>query len=219
MVEVYKSATQPAVLVAAQAELNRRLRRGESVDDLWDDLDKTTLRAQLVHDQCALCAYCGRRIGTEHGRMKIEHHTPRTVDPTRMFSWQNLLGVCPDSPRGRPDHCDSSRTPGQCLHHHPVTTNAVERQFSVVLSGVEVGRIRAANTEAEHDIKELQLNCPTLVDARERVLRDLRARLRARQKQFYGQFERLATAPVPGHPAPAFAHVLRAYARKKLSQR
>lgn len=109
-----------------------------SYEKAYDEFpDKETLRAQLVSEQRALCAFCGGRIFNDPLKMKIAHWMPRkwaVIDENGkasfpylkdQLSYRNMLGCC-NGNEGQPpekQHCDThqgnlplSRNPANPAH-------------------------------------------------------------------------------------------------------
>ncbi|MCB9793198.1 MAG: TIGR02646 family protein [Alphaproteobacteria bacterium] len=205
------------------------------LDDPWSEVKgdcKEALRKALIRDQSGLCAYCGARL--KLNTMKVEHFLPRSGFREHILDWGNLLGCCPgEYSEGQQTtlHCDSHRTdysagppPKGLLHVHPVQSpQEPERLFPVKLSarGSGLGVITPTSEEAAHDLGELNLNAPRLVQNRAEAIRRLRERLRPLSPT---QVRRLllrsyATATTPGPKGlPPYAHVLAAYISRKLDQ-
>jgi len=75
-------------------------------------IDRDAIRAALVRDQGALCAYCQRRIHASSEAMEIEHWLSRSQHSDQQLNWNNMLGVCKGISRvgGREQrHCDEIR--------------------------------------------------------------------------------------------------------------
>lgn len=155
--------------------------------------------------------------------MKIEHFVPRSVDPDAILEWSNLLGCCAGryhDGQGRVvEHCDSHRTPHARLNVHPVRCTP-EDHFVVNVSaknGSRLGEVTPKTSAAEHDLRELNLNAPRLVENRRGVVQELRAKLAAlgsdaKVRKFIR--DRLATAS-KATTLPAHAHVAVAYLERK----
>lgn len=82
------------------------------------------------------------------------------------------------------------------------------------------GWLKGLTPEAEHDVKELNLNAPRLVSYRATVIEQLRKDLernRGKERRFIQ--DRLRTARLdpqaPGKKLPAYAHIELAYLQKK----
>jgi uncharacterized protein (TIGR02646 family) len=199
--------------------------------------DRDPIRAALVRDQGALCAYCQRRIRSEPdpstglSPMKIEHwaaQTPGEAQPPASagaayaLQWTNLLGVChggaPGVP-GPPDdsseqHCDVSRG-NQPLFLHPVEGQGPDpRQHLSYTAG---GNVRAKDPRAAEDLRVLNLNAAKLTRAREDVYSQLSSQLR-RRGFTVGELRRLHARHVvtPGVAAPAYAEFVRYHLERKL---
>jgi 5-methylcytosine-specific restriction endonuclease McrA len=82
------------------AELRREARRiakdtgKAAVPTDWEPKDcGDPIREALWREQGGLCAYCMRRIEPRGDKMKIEHFVSRSLEPNRMYDWDNLLGT------------------------------------------------------------------------------------------------------------------------------
>jgi uncharacterized protein (TIGR02646 family) len=192
--------------------------------------DRDPIRAALLRDQGALCAYCQRRITADAdpvsglSQMKIEHWIPRSQPEVRPLVWSHLLGVClgvsPDfaeSAAGRKTaHCDTSRG-NHTLFLHPVAGQGPDP--TVHLRYAKDGRAEAANQDARvaNDIRALNLNARQLVRGRAAVLDAAWKRL-ARSGFAASELRRLAQAHriVTGTQVPEHAEFVRYHVVKKL---
>lgn len=225
MRRVHKRPSPPPCLAERKGEVARIERESGTLGDRWDEIKdcKASLRDAIWHDQHGLCAYCGGAMPNDES-MKIEHFVPRSVDRDRILDWANLLGCCSGqyTEAGRTvTHCDSHRTPGERLHVHPVASVRDPGDlFKVNVSARRgtLGEISAQSEEARHDLLELNLNAPRLVENRRRVVEQLRRKLRslpddgARRRFIRARLEAIATTT---HQLPPYAHVTVAYLEGK----
>lgn len=199
----------------------------------WNSLgaaDKDPIRAALVRDQGALCAYCQRRItvdadpATGTSQMKIEHWTPQSAPTTRPLAWSQLLGVCLGVTReaalGAPvrttQHCDTSRGDRK-LFLHPVDGQGPDPRE--LLRYTKRGVVEPATPDARvaDDIQVLNLNARRLVRAREAVFDAAWKRLE-RSGFAAHEIRRLEKAHriVTGSSTPEHAEFVRYHLNKKL---
>lgn len=146
----------------------------------FDNAPKEPMRKALHAEQEGLCAYCMRQIEATVGAMKIEHHTPQTVDASRALDWSNLLGVCMGG-EGQPParHTCDTRKGDATLALNP-THERVERQVRYATDGT----IIAADPHQQHELDEvLGLNTPHTRDARKATLDAFLAAMRHRKAQ------------------------------------
>lgn len=196
----------------------------------WEQLGsacKAEIRQALAQEQLGLCAYCTRRLdpskgarddAPRRGGMKIEHWRPRSVEPSRTFTWANLLGVCGgivlDERGASQSICDKARG-DRSLHLHPA-----QHEVHELLGYTARGELRSADERATHDVEILALNDPTLRANRAKVWA---AQGKALRRSDAGRTLRhmLALARTPGRDGrlPPFAPVIEYYARRKLKQR
>lgn len=218
-----RKGPEPTALAAARREA-RRIERDTGrplVAHDWELLrgpEKVEVGRRLYEDQDGLCAYCGGRLRRPDGDrgLKIEHFVPRSVDPSRMFDWDNLLAVCDGrtlDERGAVLHCDSHRTPNTLLHVHPALDPDPSARLEVSLKDFE---IVPRDAGAISDVGELNLNIGVLTQNRRRVVEELRKRLARGDTP--SQLLRQYSAPAPAG-LPPYAHVAQAYLRRKLRQR
>lgn len=242
-----RKGPEPPCLAACRRELQREQSETHSVvASDWDKLGGCAkhVRSALVRDQDALCAYCGRRLvrplqdleqhlPRPHQRtdnsMKIEHFAARSIEPQRMFDWDNLLGVCSGHfvIRGRTIHtCDSARG-NRPLHIHPVAPLCDITALFPVHDGhlrdkrgrSRLGEIMPQSDAATADTTTLNLNADPLVADRADEIRRLRVRLsKDDSTQAIQRLLNVATVPA-SDGLPPYAHVAAAYLRKKLRQR
>lgn len=233
-----------AALAEAEADAKREVK-----DIWGLPFDKSALQRALCEEQRYLCAYCGRTIQANGQHMIVEHFTPRSKDPTLTFDWQNLLGVCTGhSSLGSEDflHCDQHRTTynplsGKGLLHHKPTELELWTlaPFEMELKGATPYDLRLTTTKAieeckspvrgrykteagshqAHDVRELNLNAPPLVQARANALLDLG---RALERAGQGGAPKLIGARIQaiqrsrrGDKLPPYAHVEIVYLLKK----
>lgn len=227
---------EPACLAEVRREVERiESEAGSRLGDRWAQVKDCKLEIQqaLIRDQGGLCAYCGGRLTQ---KMKVEHFVPRSADQDLILDWNNLLGCCNGEYREgnkRILHCDSSRTPhaegppvrGR-LHTHPVKSPIDPTKLFVVNvtggeKGQRLGEIQATTPEAEHDLRELNLNASRLVENRRRVVEQLRLELSKRSETEAKQFvvrRFKAAINTQSSELPAYAHVAAEYLRRKLKR-
>lgn len=148
----------------------------------WDTVqgtDKQELRAAACREQGFLCVYCERRIRAEEKSSFIEHWIPRSTGEG-IFTWSNLLAVCPGEVGGT-RHCDRSRPANTQLYLQPVSQlGPSPRRYLRYHAGGEIEATKTAPVEVERDIaKYLNLNAPHLKRARSAVYDALREALEA----------------------------------------
>jgi|GEM_PF-3501434 len=139
---------------------------------------KKAMRGKLAEEQHGLCAYCMRRVPEDE--LRIEHYRSRATDPSQVFSWSNLLGVCEgdvgvqaasDAEASTPSadlrfHCDNYRgqiksVAAQELFVDPTRLVDPDKTFRYTLAGViEPAQFvdGARLTEIETTIARLNLN-------------------------------------------------------------
>jgi len=71
--------------------------------------DKALLRASLVGEQKALCAFCMQRIYNDPLKMKIAHVLTQGEHPSQQLNYGNLVGACKGGEGNPPtgQHCDT----------------------------------------------------------------------------------------------------------------
>ena len=147
--------------------------------------------------------------------MKIEHFTPRAVDPRKMYDWDNLLGVCGGLHVWQGEmisSCDASRPEGSLLFVHPAHDPPPE----TVITPDRQGRLSAANANAESDLERLNLRNDLLNFNRAEVVEHLRLRLK-RDDSVSNIRKLLKTANSP--PLPPYSFVAVWYLNLKLRAR
>ena len=152
----------------------------------FNDLEKTVPRNQLVAEQAGLCAFC---LGLIRGEAplptgagtNIAHVTPLSVDPTRIFAWDNLVGSCIGGTNTAP-HCDRAQGE-QILHINPAAAVLVlEEHIDYSSKGVLRYRGPATCGRNPDEIQDefdrvLKLNSTRLKENRAIVLEEVHARL------------------------------------------
>lgn len=151
--------------------------------------------------------------------MRIEHFAARSEDPSRMYDWDNLLGVCngvlPGGPAGVAHTCDVARG-DRFLHIHPAKPPPRPEQVFVF---ERTGMVNAKSEEAEADRATLNLNAARLVAGRRGVIDVLRKRLR-REDDPRAIRRLLAIASTPTRNGlPEYARVATEYLERKLRAR
>lgn len=227
MRRVKKRTHPPPCLAERRREIERQERSaGTRLEDRWGEVSdcKADLRDAIWSDQRGLCAYCGGSMPNDV-HMKIEHFVPRSEDPEKILEWSNLLGCCGGEYRDARGqvvrHCDSSRTPKVLLRTHPVespTEPATLFRVNVTARGAKLGEIEPSTADAEHDLRELNLNATKLRERRAGVIEELRQELGklgsdARVRRFIRR--RLKTLEDASGPLPPYAHVTLAYLERK----
>lgn len=249
MVRQIKKRAEPSCMADLRREFQRIAK--ESMSEMtpqgWDiaqEPQKQEMRDALHQEQYGLCAYCLSRIKSvafrdqkQQSGMKIEHFTPRSVHPDRMFDWDNLLGVCGGiyhSSQGTTvHHCDDSRG-NKSLHVYPASPSPPrpEDVFRYNLKGDKRGRLSAipcndcgkTNCPYCSDLRVLNLNAAHLITNRKEVVERFRAKLRSlghdesKICKFLQDQYKLATVPRQ-NSLPPYANVAATYLRSKLRQR
>lgn len=223
-------------LVAVRRELasvgDDALSTGAASPKDWDTLTPTckeAARQALAAEQRGLCAYCMRRLDSSRGArdddpsaggMRVEHWVARSVEPSRVFEWSNLLGVCGGilGPRATtPEHtCDKARG------DRPLELNPAHRDIDVqaLFRYTAEGEIRSDDPRAARDMATLNLQAPTLRAHRREVWRQ-QGRMLQRDDSIATLRRMLHGARTPGVDGrlPPFAAVVEYYATRKLRQR
>lgn len=151
--------------------------------------------------------------------MKIEHFVARTKDPTLMYEWPNLLGVCTGvlevGSDGATQTCDTARR-DRDLHVHPAKPPPRPEDAFILESS---GRMKPVGQGAQTDCTTLNLNAEVLVAERRSVVDGLRRKLRGADD--IGTLRRLlktASTPV-GNGLPQYSRVAIEYLQRKLRAR
>lgn len=151
--------------------------------------------------------------------MKIEHFVARTTDPTLMYEWPNLLGVCTGvlevGSDGATLTCDTARR-DRDLHVHPAKPPPRPEDAFIL---EKTGRMKPVGQEAEADCATLNLNADVLVAERRSVVEALRRKLRSADD--IGTLRRLLkTASTPlDNGLPQYSRVAIEYLERKLRAR
>ena len=176
------------------------------------------VRDSLNIEQGGLCAYCCGRVmpspydpGARTG-MKVEHFVARSQDPSLIYEWSNLLGVC----GGRymwggewVSSCDDSRGNAP-LHIHPAQGNP---DPETAFRPTRDGRLEGTIDDATLDLKALNLNAEVHRRNRGAVINMLQLKL-ARDDST-GNIKRLL-ATATASPLPAYSFVAAWYLGMKL---
>jgi len=168
----------------------------------FDQIDKGEVRAALVREQGALCAFCLLRIGCsdndvdERGEptMKIAHRTPIDHDSTQALTWRNLLGSCDGGQRsgGRRWKCDAAQGPAALTIDPTVAASCARLRYERrdELDGLFITSDDAA---LRKDVEEtLALNSGGLPEFREEAWKAFCARQQKQAPKQYGREARHA---------------------------
>ena len=144
----------------------------------WNDL-----QAFLNQEQGGVCCYCGSKLFFPNTQYySVEHVKPRSKYPELVGEYENLLLSCHSSEKERKEikesalpkkekrmifHCDEFKDNNE-LHYSPLDKHC-EEHFTYKLDGEVVGN----DSEAEEDIKALNLQCKALVERRRKKIQAL----------------------------------------------
>jgi uncharacterized protein (TIGR02646 family) len=186
----------------------------------WDPRDcGDAIREALCREQHRLCAYCMRRIRPLGSSMKIEHFVARARDPSRMYDWGNLLGVCSGVLQGGPEGvvlvCDTARGDRPLYVHPAKPPPRPEEAFLFE----KTGKVRPVGEGATADCTTLNLNAQRLVLERRAVIDGLRRRLRrGDDPRAIRRLLEIASTPTQ-NGLPEHARVAIEYLQRKLRAR
>ena len=203
----------------------------------YDRLDKSKLRQVMYGEQGSLCVYCEQEL-SENSRPHVEHWRPRSRAPEHALHWRNLYLSCstrdtcgeckgdrplkgddadPDPPW--PTELDYERLVGftsfgeMCVRDDANMSEATRRALELAIDDRQHGgRQRRAI---------LNLNHPTLVEARRAALDSERTRLqRDFNQRTASREERAARATrlLGRNPRPAFVSIRVAWLRRTLGR-
>ena len=122
--------------------------------------ERDEAREQLCREQGSLCCFCESRIRPNLKEMKIAHFIPQTVDPSKMWTWSNLLGACKGGEGKSPkeQHCDTSQRNMKLSRRLDPIQLA---PGTIFFTGT--GEVHSSDQEADADIKKkLNLNVSKL---------------------------------------------------------
>jgi uncharacterized protein (TIGR02646 family) len=162
---------EPACLATLRADLEGRAPTAADWGMVHGD-QKQQMRDAAFAEQNGLCAYCASRLSDrtaadesrpDKGGMKIEHWAARNAVPSRLFDWENLLGVCPGVVIGGDEqgtfHCDAHRghlgVAQQGLHHNP---NKFPPDVATFFRYTTAGEVLSDDAGARLDVERLNLN-------------------------------------------------------------
>ena len=229
-------------LAEPQALAQYRAGVDASYERAYDEFaDKEAVRAQLVSEQRALCAFCGCRIFNDPLKMKIAHWKPRKLkvmdangeerfpNLPEQLSYANMLGCC-NGNEGQPpekQHCDThqgnwplSKNPANPAHRIEDIVSFLN-DGSIVSSdaqlNAELGSQRADGTFEEG---VLNLNLSFLWTNRKDALDGFKAGLQKRGRLTKEQITRLLglwRGDQPGELKP-YAPVVAYWLKKRLAR-
>lgn len=153
----------PAVLAASAAEWTERFIASGQATRPWAHED---IKQALAAETDEKCAYCeGRMLAVSFG--DIEHIQPKSVFPRLVVSWDNLTLACSKCNQNKSSKYD------EALPFVNPYVDEVEQHlafFGTVVVGVSDRGVYSA--------KELSLNDPARVEARQRALDSLELLIR-----------------------------------------
>lgn len=219
------------------AALSGRTNRVRFAKAEYDRLDKSRLRQVMYGEQGSLCVYCEQEV-SENSRPHVEHWRPRSRAPEHALHWRNLYLSC-----------STKDTCGECKGDRPLkgddadpdlpwpTELDYERLVGFTSFGEMCVRVDANMSEATRSALELaindrqhggrqrpailNLNHPTLVEARRAALDSERTRLqRDVNQRTASRDERAARATrlLGRNPRPAFVSIRVAWLRRTLGR-
>lgn len=198
------------------------------------------VRSALHRDQGGLCGYCTQRTfdrrasdypePTGNRGLRIEHIATRESEPTRMYDYDNLVGVCvglSGTPGGQVfSHCDRHRG-SQTLAIDPTRRAPDPETVFTFRRCPDTDGLLVVTTEGNEDyapdITVLNLNNPALAQRRREAERAIASALRRtrrpaqRRRILEGYLRVMQTPDANGH-LPEFAPVVERYVRRKLDQ-
>ena len=219
------------------AALPGRTNRARFAKAAFDALDKSRLRQVMYGEQGSLCVYCEQEV-SENSRPHVEHWRPRSQAFEHALHWRNLYLSCsridtcgfrkddrplkgndadPDLPW--PTELDYERLVGftsfgeMCVRVDTNMNEATRRALELAIDDRQHGgRQRRAI---------LNLNHPTLVEARRAALDSERTRLQRDVNQRTASREERAaraTRLLGQNPRPAFVSIRVAWLRMTLGR-
>ena len=204
----------------------------------FDRLDKAKLREVMHGEQQSLCVYCERALSKNDSASHVEHWRPRSRAPEYALHWRNLYLSCSttdtcgvrkddrplkgddaDQDLPWPTELDYERLVGftsfgeMCVRHDVNMGEPTRRALELAIDDRQHGgRQRPAI---------LNLNHPTLVEARRAALDSERLRLQRDFNQRTASREERgarATRLLGQNPRPAFVSIRVAWLRRVLGR-
>jgi len=136
----------------------------------WDDLknpEKENLHRSLMDEQGSVCCYCERSISSSPSH--IEHIKPQSVYPDDRFNYSNLLSSCNGDGE---KHCGHKKGNwfDPSLFVSPLDPDCVS-YFKFTSAGeIKPTDDPHSRPAAQETIDHLNLNDPSLVDKRKKVI-------------------------------------------------
>lgn len=115
--------------------------------------DKAALRAALIRDQKAICAFCMQRICNDPLKMKIAHVLTQDEHPERQLDYSNLVGACKGGEGNPPSgqHCDTLQGSASLCFNPAGKGRPVDLEISYLIDGT----IRANIAQVDDAINRL----------------------------------------------------------------
>ncbi|MBN2825221.1 MAG: hypothetical protein JXQ76_07860 [Campylobacterales bacterium] len=148
---------------------------------------RSDILQDLLDEQGSICAYCMRKISLESAR--IEHIVGQNyvddkgneVGKEEDTNYGNMLAVCYGDSCQNTTHCDSSRSKYQ--NKRPLLSLSPLNQTDMsCIKFTRMGVIYYQNLDEESEMnfdldRVLNLNCKSLVESREKILRAIKTSL------------------------------------------
>lgn len=129
--------------------------------DVWN---QPYIKAALEQMSNTKCAYCECDLKKESNYMQVEHFKPKSLFPTLVVEWDNLLPACQRCNGAKRDFYDE--VDGLI---HPVFDEP--REFISFLS--DSATLSYKNTKGKNSILKIKLNDPRVWCEREKVIKQL----------------------------------------------
>ncbi len=160
----------------SKADLQSKANLANEKNDTWKKFTKKTdvknaVKKDLLEEQGYICCYCQNRINGGE-KTQIEHFIARSLEPTKMFDYDNLLGCCDGGQQARTNHNQDDEieyVPKFCGHARsdesllisPLTPTC-QNHFDYLLNADDEIIIEGKTDEGRDAVKKLNLNLPHL---------------------------------------------------------
>ena len=139
----------------------------------WDDFrqpEKGIVLQSLLGEQGFVCCYCEQKVSPTDSH--IEHLKPQQFFPEERFDYLNILASCNGNGN---NHCGQRK--GN-WYDPSLFTSPLDADCMTHFKFTSAGAIKPTNDPAKHPvasetIARLNLNTPSLIDKRKRVLKEL----------------------------------------------
>ena len=169
-----RKRAEPAALT------QHRANRTDNYQPTYEDCPKDELRASLCAEQRGICCYCMGQIHPSEDGMKIEHRQCQERHSQSQLDYSNMHGACKGGEGSRPaaQHCDTKKGNDDISFNPANPAHRIESR----LRYLHGGEILSDEPNVDDELNSvLNLNCPSLIQARKGTIDGFIAKLGTRR--------------------------------------